>query len=183
MRQFKKIFIPLLFVLLLTAGCSQKILYDEFADSDAITSSLEIPDFSVSGTVITYKGTSYDLAERQGSINAINFCVPVGEVIVISCHTGPKNAVYCLFNTATQSFLNDMIGGNLIWYNDNIETSVYSFWNDVMLYDGTTIKSLNLNDPEYIDGLAYVNGYKQIEVKIKDDSDDVRVEIIDLHTK
>lgn len=54
-------------------------------------------DASFEGTVFHYGGHDYDMSSRNREVNCILSAVPVGEKIVVICHSGPKNGIYCIF--------------------------------------------------------------------------------------
>ena len=60
--------------------------------------------FSFEGTVFHYGEHDYDISSRDQLVNSILSAVPVGQKIVIECHVGPKNGVYCIFETESESF-------------------------------------------------------------------------------
>ena len=123
-------------------------------------------EFSFEGTVFHYGGHDYDVSSRAGPINSILSAVPVGQKIVIECHVGPKNGVYCIFDTETASFDEDIIGDHLIWHSDDITTAVYSFWSEVYAYDGTFLKSYDLAEDAYLYDLAFSDDHTELEVTI-----------------
>ena len=82
---------------------------------DAQSGSQQAPEqeqFSFEGTVFCYRTHDYDLTSRNQLINSILSAVPVGQKIVIECHAGPKNGVYCIFDTESESFDEDIIGNH-----------------------------------------------------------------------
>lgn len=100
-------------------------------------------------------------------ITAITSCTPVGSYIIVEGHAGPKHSVYSIFNTATESFETDIVGANLIFYGDDINTIVYSFWSDVYAYDGAVIASCELAENEYISKLSFIDNNTQVQVTIE----------------
>ena len=106
--------------------------------------------------------------------------VPVGEKIVVECHVGPKNEVYCIFDTVSKSFVGDLTGNHLIWYDNDITTAIYSFWSDIYTYDGSIIKSYDLAENESIYDLAFSDHNTKLIVTITCDDGTERTEIIDL---
>lgn len=113
-------------------------------------------------------------------INSIIDVIPVGEKIVVECHVGPKNAVYCIFDTTSQSFESDLIGCNLIWYDNDIKTAVYSFWSDIYAYDGSVIKSYDFTDNEFISDLMFSDDNTKLIVTICTDDGGERSDTIEL---
>lgn len=137
------------------------------SDSAPDASSTTEPLYSFDGTIFYYKQNSYDISERQRLINQIMSSTPVGQYIIVEGHTGPKNAVYCIYNTETQVFEKDIIGANLIWLDDDITTAIYSFWSDVCAYDGSVIASIELVYPEFIRKLAFADNNSHVEVTVE----------------
>lgn len=134
----------------------------------------------VQNTVFTYAGQEYDLAERDGNINAITDWTLVGKYLVFEGHTGPQNNIYCIFDTESKSFEPDLAGANLIFHGDDIATGIYSFWSNVYAYDGTLLGSYELEESEFIYELRYSEDASQVEVDIVSDIGDQRTEYIDL---
>ena len=136
------------------------------------------PQVEISDVYFTYGSKQYDLSERNGSINEITDSFQIGQYLVLEGHTGPKHNVYCVFNTLTETFEKDITGANLTWHRNDIRTAIYSFWNDVINYDGTLLGSFDLGEGEYIDALAYNDDGTEIEVGIASNTDDSRTETI-----
>ena len=134
----------------------------------------------VQNTVFTYAGQEYDLAERDGNINAITDWRLVGKYLVFEGHTGPQNNIYCIFDTQSKAFEPDLAGANLIFHGDDITTGIYSFWSDVYAYDGTLLGSYELEESEFIYELQYSEDGSRVEVNIVSDTGDQRTEYIDL---
>lgn len=137
-------------------------------------------EFSYEGTVFRYGERSWDLAERVPSATAILSVRPVGDKLLVECHCGPKNGVYCVFDPAGGSFGEEITGNHLIWYGDDLTTAVYSFWSEVRTYDGTVLRDFDLPEEEYIYHLAFSEDRTRVSVTIvKDDGTD-RTELIGL---
>lgn len=183
--QKRRTFLILFFILITLTACNQngKNIPDAtFVDVDA---SLKMPStddkFSFDETTFIYDNVKYDLSERQPLINAIYGYAKADNYLIISCHAGPKNGIYCIFDTTTQAFLKDIIGCNLIFYNNDIKTCVYSFWNDIFSYDGTLIQTIKMQKSGIIRSLSFINDYKEIEASIVDEtSENGYTEIIKL---
>lgn len=143
------------------------------AQSDSIQTSeqesSEQTGISFEGTVFRYGDHDYDVSVRNQSINSILSVTHVGRKIVIACHTGPKNGVYCIFDTESESFDEDILGNNLVWHSDDITTSVYSFWSEIHAYDGSVIKTYDLAEDSYIYDLAFCDNYTKLDVTISHD--------------
>ena len=142
--------------------------------------SSNLTDFSFEGTTFHYGEHDYDVTSRTEAINSILSAVPVGEKIVVECHAGPKNEVYCIFDTVRKSFVADLQGNHLIWYNDDITTAVYSFWSDIYTYDGSIIKSYDLAENEFIYDLAFSDDNTKLIVTITCDDGTERTDIVHL---
>ena len=137
-------------------------------------------DFSFERTIFHYGEHDYDVTSRSEAINSILSAVPVGEKIVVECHVGPKNEVYCIFDTVSKSFVGDLTGNHLIWYDNDITTAIYSFWSDIYTYDGSIIKSYDLAENESIYDLAFSDHNTKLIVTITCDDGTERTDIIDL---
>lgn len=137
-------------------------------------------EFSFEKTTFHYGEHSYDLTSRVKAINHILSAVLVGEKIVIEGHAGPKNGVYCIFDTVDETFDSDLKGNHLTWYNDDITTAVYSFWSDVYAYDGNIIRSYDLTENEFIYDLAFSDDHTALRVTIVAEDETERVDIIRL---
>lgn len=105
---------------------------------------------------------------------------PAREKLVIECHVGPKNSIYCIFDTKSKCFDTDLTGNHLTWYNNDITTSVYSFWSDVYAYDGSIIKAYDLAENEFIHDLAFSDHDTKLNVTIICDEGTERIDTIDL---
>lgn len=136
-------------------------------------------DYSFRGTTFCCAGQSYDLAGQNSMITAITSAVPVGRKIVIECHVNPKNKLYRIFNRETRSFDRDIAGTNLTWYGDDINTAVYSFWENIYTYDGYTLKAYQLQADEYISGIAYSADGTKLNITIASDSGNGRSDEIE----
>ena len=123
-------------------------------------------DASFEGTVFHYGDHDYDMSSRNREVNCILSAVPVGEKIVVICHSGPKNGIYCIFDTENETFDRDITGNHLIWHSDDITTAVYSFWSEVRAYDGSVLKTYNLKKDDCIHDLAFSGDYTELDVTI-----------------
>ena len=106
--------------------------------------------YEVKNTIFRYGETEYNLADINHNINAIMDVTEVGNYLVVEGHTGPKNAVYCIFNTETQEFEKEIVGTNLVWHSDDITTGIYSFWNEIYNYEGELIVTCDIVEPDFI---------------------------------
>ena len=133
----RRIFVTILsFMMLLLSACGkQKTSSQESSESVLQASETDnlsekentafSENFSFEGTVFHYGEQDYDVTSRVEAINSIMGAIPGGEKIIVECHVGPQNSVYCIFDINSQSFENDLIGCNLIWYDNDIKTAVY----------------------------------------------------------
>lgn len=120
--------------------------------------------FSFEGTVFQYGERSYDLSRRAPSINSILSAVPAGKKLVLECHAGPQNGVYCVFDTESETFDEDIAGNHLIWHSGDITTAVYSFWSGVYAYGGGLIKEYDLPEGAFIYDLAFSKDFTKLHV-------------------
>lgn len=178
----KRSVLPLALAILLSAcGQNRDLQQDQFQNTTEDTQqSAEPSEFSFEGTTFCYGEHSYDLSSRVKAINSILSAVPVGEKIVVECHVGPKNGVYCIFDTASESFETDIFGHHLIWYGDDISTAVYAFWSEVYTYDGSVLKTYDLTENEYISDLAFSDDHTKLNVTIMGEDGTEKADIIEL---
>ena len=112
----------MLMCVVLLSSCGQGQNLQQGESSDTQSGSLQTSEqarFSFEGTVFHYGNHDYDVSTRNQSINSILSAVPVGQKIVIKCHVGPKNGVYCIFDTESESFDEDII--TIIMHNGYIK--------------------------------------------------------------
>ncbi|MGN1176398.1 MAG: hypothetical protein ACI4S1_13180 [Roseburia sp.] len=188
----KRILVTIIsFMMLLLSACGKQktssqepsesvVQSSETVDLSGIEKTGNSENFSFEGTVFHYGEKEYDVTSRVEAINSIIDAIPVGEKIIVECHVGPKNSVYCIFDTNSQSFENDLIGCNLIWYDNDIKTAVYSFWSYIYAYDGSVIKSYDFAGNEFITGLMFSDDKTKLIVTICTDDDGERSDTIDL---
>lgn len=152
--------------------------------SDGTESALREPvqekelEYEIDDVRFIYESKQYDLSERNSQINEITDFFQIGKYLVLEGHTGPKHNVYCVFNTDTQTFEKDIMGANLTWYNNDINTAVYSYWSQVFTYDGRCLASYELNESENIYSLEYSEDGTQIRALIVSNAEDERTEIV-----
>ncbi len=150
-------------VLLLSLLCACK---------ETPTEPFRFAEYTFADTTFIYDGAFYDVSTRVPSINAITSVETVGRKLVIECHVGPKNSVYCIFDAERGAFDKDIFGCNLTWHANDISTAVYSFRSDVCSYDGTILKSYALTDGAYIRDLAFSEDNTALTVTIWGESED-----------
>ena len=172
----------LLPIFLLSACGQQQALSNTDAQelNNNVTQLSDEKSFAFEGTMFYYDGQSYDVASRVEMANSILSAVPVGKKIVIECHAGPKNGVYCIYDTQSESFEADIFGNHLIWHSDDITTAVYSFWSDVYSYNGNILKSYPLSENEFISDLTFSDDHMKLSVTITSDDGTEQVDMIDL---
>ena len=132
-------------------------------------------DFSISGTVFSYGGESWDLAEQSPVITSLLGCDAVGQYVVITGHGGPKNAFYFIFDTEIRRFSNAFVGTHLVWQNDDLSTAVYAYGGNILSIDGRTLAELNLAENEYVYDLVYSQDGTVLTVSIVSNEETERV--------
>lgn len=132
-------------------------------------------DFSISGTVFSYGGESWDLAEQSPAITSLLGCDAVGQYVVITGHGGPKNAFYFIFDTEIRRFSNAFVGTHLVWQNDNLSTAVYAYGGNILSIDGRTLAELDLAENEYVYDLVYSQDGTVLTVSIVSNEETERV--------
>ena len=132
-------------------------------------------DFSISGTVFSYGGESWDLAEQSPVITSLLGCDAVGQYVVITGHGGPKNAFYFIFDTEIRRFSNAFVGTHLVWQNDDLSTAVYAYGGNILSIDGRTLAELDLAENEYVYDLSYSQDSTVLTVSIVSNEETERV--------
>lgn len=132
-------------------------------------------DFSISGTVFSYGGESWDLAEQSPAITSLLGCDAVGQYVVITGHGGPKNAFYFIFDTEIRRFSNAFVGTHLVWQNDDLSTAVYAYGGNILSIDGRTLAELDLAENEYVYDLVYSQDGTVLTVSIISNEETERV--------
>lgn len=132
-------------------------------------------DFSISGTVFSYGGESWDLAEQSPAITSLLGCDAVGQYVVITGHGGPKNAFYFIFDTEIRRFSNAFVGTHLVWQNDDLSTAVYAYGGNILSIDGRTLAELDLAENEYVYDLVYSQDGTVLTVAIVSNEETERI--------
>ena len=132
-------------------------------------------DFSISGTVFSYGGESWDLAEQSPVITSLLGCDAVGQYVVITGHGGPKNAFYFIFDTEIRRFSNAFVGTHLVWQNDDLSTAVYAYGGNILSIDGRTLAELDLAENEYVYDLVYSQDGTVLTVAIVSNEETERI--------
>ena len=131
------------------------------------------PAVTTSGTVLTCGDYSYDLVDLASSVvNGIDDYAFVGNYLIVTGHTGPKNSIYFVFEGNGSSFVECFWGTCLTWWENDFSTAVRV--SDSMLYaiDGTVIAGLDLASDEYVRDLAYSADGTQLIATITGINDD-----------
>ena len=128
--------------------------------------------FSMNGSSFYYRVPElglieYNMTEYVASMDVISSARVAKNKLVLECHTGPKNAVYLIFDTRSRSFEKEIIGTNLTWYGDMLASAVYSFWEGVYNYNGELIKEYELKEDEFIRGLEFSENGRTLIVSIE----------------
>lgn len=121
---------------------------------------------SIQGTDFIYGGHTYDLTERSPSITAITAMEQVGDLILLECHTGPKNNIYVVFDPQTATFVKELAGTHLIWKGEDLTTAVYAFWGDICTWDGTVLTTVDLGTDGYVSDLSFTENGEQVAVTV-----------------
>ena len=154
-----------------------------FVFLDYVTStrkSASAEKISFAGTVFTYEDLIYDISDRVPGVNAILSCTMAGKHVVIDGHIGPKNGAYLLFNTETKQFEDEIYGSNFIWYDDDITTAVYAFWNEIHRYDGSLVGTVLMTEDSYLYDLEFAENHSKVRATIMTESGDTEEQIFDL---
>ena len=80
---------------------------------------------------VTIDGTTYDLREIVPVSNAVMGYREAGSWIIVESHINPQRSVYAFYNVYSKSFEYDLLGTNLVWWEDDPATGV--------LFDGNTL--------------------------------------------
>ena len=99
---------------------------------------------------------------------------------MIDGHIGPKNGAFLLFNTETRQFEDEIFGSNFIWYDDDITTAVYAFWNEIYRYDGSLVGTVLMTEGSYLYGLEFAENHSKVNATIMTESGDTEEQIYDL---
>lgn len=146
-------------------NCSEFQAQESMMESNTVESD-ETALSGVNTTIFRYGEKEYNLADINHNINAIMGVTEVGNYLVVEGHTGPKNAVYCIFNVETQEFEKEIIGANLVWHSDDITTCIYNFWNEIYNYEGELVVTCDIVEPDFIYSIEFIEDNTKIEVEI-----------------
>lgn len=114
------------------------------------------------GTKVMIGGREYDLAERGSLINAVTEVSYVNGLWIVKGHINPNVGSYSFYNTENDSWEEDVFGVCLTWDSqaqirqgtDIFDTLIYSRDNLIYNYEEDIVAAPELEDTEYIVGLA-----------------------------
>lgn len=137
----------------------------------------ERPAVTTDGTVLTCGDYSYDLVELTSSVvTSIEDYAFVGDYLVVTGHTGPKNALYFLFEGDGSALVRCFWGTCLTWWEDDISTAVYTtaytLGPQICAIDGSVIAELTLAEDEYVRSLDYSMDGTQLIATVTGVNDD-----------
>ena len=161
-------------------GCGTNAEINPEYENNELSSGRGFYSVTFEGTMLFYKDRPYDVTLQNRAINSISSAIPAGEKLVVECHVGPQNSVYCIFDTVSRSFDGHITGNNLVWYDDNVETSVYAFGTEIYTYDGRLIKSYEFEENEYIYQMEFSDDHTKLNVEIMYIDGATQIDIIDL---
>ncbi len=175
----KKLIISIVLVIIICSlmGCNNADNKPEQPDEPSISPSsnpslsLRLSDTakaSFEGVIFKYDGTEYNINERDSSVNAIINITDADKYIIIEGHINPKVSYYGIFDTSTKTFEKDILGTNLTYHDNDINTIVYASMGEIYNYEGQVIANCNLSDSSFISNISFINDNKQIEVTIDD---------------
>lgn len=119
--------------------------------------------------IFEYDGVEYDLSEIYSGVNGVSKWGEIGKYIIAEGHVNPYNSIYAVINTETKSMEHSFAGSAPTYYDGDINTIVYAFWNTVKKYDGSVLAELSFAQGEYISELAYIENGELIKVTISND--------------
>ncbi len=115
-----------------------------------------------SGTKVVIDGTEYDLAQREGLINAVTGVSYVNGLWIVKGHINPSVGSYSFYNTEDGSWEEDVYGSCMSWDSqagiehgtDILDTLIYEKDDLIYDYEGYAVAAPELEEGEYIIGLA-----------------------------
>lgn len=138
----------------------------------------ETIEISCEGTVFSYNGNDYEITERNKLVYSIWGYEKVGKSIIIEGSVGKNAAYYGIFNTETLEFEKDIMASKITYWDDDIDTMVYSIDNEIYDYDDNAINGVELMDSEYIYDIYFEDKGKQLAVEIADLNSDEAPRIV-----
>ena len=124
------------------------------------------PEFTYEGLTFTINSFDYSVSDYAPAANAIMDMYKVGDFIVVDTHVNPHIGIYILFNTVTGNVEKTIAGTNLTWVNDDIETAVYSSYDQVFNFKDHLIGS---TDGDEVYEIKYDEYSQMITVKDMND--------------
>lgn len=114
------------------------------------------------GTKVVIDGTEYDLAQREGLINAVTEVSYVNGLWIVKGHINPNVGSYSFYNTEDGSWEEDVYGSCMSWDSqagiehgtDILDTLIYEKDDLIYDYEGYVVAAPELEEGEYIVGLA-----------------------------
>lgn len=114
-----------------------------------------------SGTKVWIGGTEYDLAEREGMINAVTAVSYVNGMWIVEGHINPNVGSYSFYDTEDGAWKEDVFGSCLTWDSqseirlgtDILDTLIYERNNRIYDYEGYVVAVPELEEGEYLTGL------------------------------
>lgn len=146
------------------------LIFSALLTSCASDKPTTVPDtvlpYSYDGTTFTYGGKDFDITASAPLVNSISNAQTVGSVVVVECHVNPKNNVYLIFDAVTEDFSYELDGTNLVWHSNDITTAVYSFWGDILNYEGNVVGSIGDFDTvtDFVSGIEFAEDNKSVLV-------------------
>ncbi|MBR5944432.1 MAG: hypothetical protein IKZ94_05735 [Lachnospiraceae bacterium] len=95
-------------------------------------------DISVDGMIFKYNDMEIDMTD-VGPANVLMDCTKVGDRILIEGHVNPHYGAWYVYDTNTGDYDVELYAGQVIYYNGDITTAVYSINNEVYNYAGDLI--------------------------------------------
>jgi len=111
-----------------------------------------------SHTTVVLDGNSFDIEDREPSVNAITDVRAVEGYWLVTGHISPKASYYGFYNPETLQWDKEIVGGSLTWYGADekdaeipfsMDTIVYTIADELHDSDGTLICTIELNESEY----------------------------------
>lgn len=158
----------------------QQILEQPISEPDLQQN--EEPQIYVEGTIFHYKGTDFDITERNSLVYNVREYIELDSYILVVGSIGKNAEYYGVFNTATQTFERDIEASRLIYRNNDIRTMVYFFEKEIFDYDGNVIRTCELEESEYIYDISFAEDGTKLKIEIGRVNSDAppRVEMMSL---
>lgn len=136
-----------------------------------------VEEISLDGTLFTYKGTTWDVSQLDGSeysklVYNLSEYWQIGKHILVVGSMGKNADFYGVFNTETQLFEKALAAAHLIYRNEDVETIIYSFGDSIYDYEGDLILGPELGERDYIYDLTFDEAGTQLIVSIANELTD-----------